>query len=215
MQPSGFHLFGELELGPWPALAPGHMCRPGTWAEIIVIVEPWSWLSAKSVASFFPDFSKIQKKWRPCQRFLWGSCPGLPCESYVTGSGMMKEFTFGGMKVRLSKDFKEATKEFKILFIGIVYKATWKAMKKKAYIWLLCLPTFLHLRMRTKSTMLIRWSAMRRRTRFFTCCGNTRKQIFVIFNACKDMLQNVDESLLNHFPSTEVSIRGWTWLINI
>ena len=45
---------------------------------------------------------------------------------------------------------KEASKEFKILFIGIVYKATWKAMKKKAFIPLLCLPTFLHLRMRPK-----------------------------------------------------------------
>ena len=42
---------------------------------------------------------------------------------------------------------KETTKEFKILFIGIIYKARWKAMKKKAFIWLLSLPTFLHLRM--------------------------------------------------------------------
>ena len=85
---------------------------------------------------------------------------------------------------------KEASKEFKILFIGIVYKATWKAMKKKAFIQLLCLPTFLHLRMRPK----VHWfsSAMRRRIRVFTCCGNTswtkfrsnlwRKQIFVIFS---------------------------------
>ena len=41
------------------------MCGPGTWAEIIVIAEPRSWLTARSVASFFPDFLKIQKKRRP------------------------------------------------------------------------------------------------------------------------------------------------------
>ena len=37
---------------------------------------------------------------------------------------------------------KEATKEFKILFVGMVYKATRKFMKKNAFIPLLCLPTF-------------------------------------------------------------------------
>ena len=41
---------------------------------------------------------------------------------------MVKEFTFGGIKS------KEASKEFEILFIGIVYKATSKAIKKKAFI---------------------------------------------------------------------------------
>ena len=40
------------------------MCGPGTWAEI-AIVEPWSWLTARSVASFFPYFSKKKKKRRP------------------------------------------------------------------------------------------------------------------------------------------------------
>ena len=49
-----------------PALA--HMCWPGTWAEIIKIVELWSWLTTRSVASFVPDFSKIQKKRRPSKR---------------------------------------------------------------------------------------------------------------------------------------------------
>ena len=37
------------------------MCWPGTWAEIIATVEPRSWLTARLVASFFPNFSKIQK----------------------------------------------------------------------------------------------------------------------------------------------------------
>ena len=37
-------------------------CRPGTWAEIMEIVEQPSWLTGRSVASFIPDFLKIQKK---------------------------------------------------------------------------------------------------------------------------------------------------------
>ena len=86
----------------------------------------------------------------------------LPSESYVTGSSMVKEFTmnwFGNThctisqwcSVGLRSDYeghwsKEAIKEFKslILFMGIVYKATCKAMKKKAFILLLCLPTVEH-----------------------------------------------------------------------
>ena len=60
--------FGELELGPGPALT--HKCWPCTWAEIIAVVEPQSWLTARSVALFIPDFSKIQKKRRPHKRLL-------------------------------------------------------------------------------------------------------------------------------------------------
>ena len=81
-------------------------------------------------------------------------------------------------------------------------------MKKKAFIQLLCLPTFLHLRIRPKVCQFS--SAMRRRIRFFSCCGNTswtkilsnlrRKQIFVIFNDCQDMLKNVDEIIGRPFP---------------
>ena len=74
-QPSDFSCFGELELGaslgPGPALA--HMCRAGTWAEIIVSVnsvKPWSWMTARSVALFIPDFSKIQKNQRPHKRLF-------------------------------------------------------------------------------------------------------------------------------------------------
>ena len=66
---------GELELWPGPAL--GHMCWPGTWPEIIAIIEPQSWLTTRSVASFFPDFLQIQKKRRPSQRLFQGSCPRL------------------------------------------------------------------------------------------------------------------------------------------
>ena len=75
-----------------------------------------------------------------------GYCFLLPRESYVAGSRMVKEFTF--RLWRSSTRIKEASKEFKILFIGIVHKATWKAMKNKAFIRLHCLPTYLHLRTR-------------------------------------------------------------------
>ena len=55
------------------------MCGPGTWAKIIAIVKPRSWLTARSVASFIPDFTKIQKKRRPSKTLFKGSCPGLQC----------------------------------------------------------------------------------------------------------------------------------------
>ena len=45
----------------------------------------------------------------------------------------------------------EATKEFNILLIGIVYKAIWKAKKKK-FILLLYLPTFIHLSLKDKES---------------------------------------------------------------
>ena len=68
-------LFGELELGPGPALS--HMCWPGTWTEIIAIVKNQSclWLTVRSVASIFPDFLKILKRWRPHQRHFMAHSP--------------------------------------------------------------------------------------------------------------------------------------------
>ena len=48
-----------------------------------------------------------------------------PVNSYasVAGSSVMKEFTSGRMKIRYEgHQSKEATEEFKILFICIVYK---------------------------------------------------------------------------------------------
>ena len=67
-RPSDFHCLGELELWPWTALI--HMCWAGIWAEILAIVEPQSWLTSRSVASYFPGFSKIQKKQGPRQRLF-------------------------------------------------------------------------------------------------------------------------------------------------
>ena len=138
----------------------------------------------------------------------------IPSASYVAGSRKLKEFTFCGMKVRLwSHQSKEATKEFKILFIGIVYKATWKAMKKKTFIPLPCLPTFLHLRKDQKMIVfdlhLEQWQEqfyimMLWQYKLYKKCPKLtlhavaiqavqklskidlrRKQIFVIFNDCR------------------------------
>ena len=127
---------------------------------------------------------------------------------------------------------KEATKEFKIFFIGIVttivYKATWKAMKKKAFIWLLCLPTFLHLRTRPKTQDFFTWGWDQKtgKSPSILLCNEKknqiflhavaiqagqkfrsdlrRKRIFVIFNDCQYMLQNVDEIISQPFPVNRV-----------
>ena len=88
----------------------------------------------------------------------------------------------------------KATKEFKMLFIGIVYKATWKAMNKKAFIQLLCLQHF--------STW--RWyhhfgSAIRRRIRFFTCCCNTSwtKVSTLTFTENRSLISSMTDILQN------------------
>ena len=121
---------------------------------------------------------------------------------------------------------KEAITEFKISFIGIVYKATWKAMKKKAFIPLLCLPTFLHSRMRPKvvfdQQLEESWDfldavALQAGEKFQS--NLRRKQIFVIFNDCRDMLQNVDQIICWPFPLnrvlnqklTNIELDYWSW----
>ena len=104
----------------------------------------------------------------------------------------------------------EATKEFKTLFIGIIYKATWKlkAMKKNTFIQmipLLCLQAFIHLRIRPKKVHGF-WSANRRRIRFLTCCCNTSwtKNLISSFNDCQDTLQNVDDMRSQPFPVKKI-----------
>ena len=127
---------------------------------------------------------------------------------------------------------KEATKEFKILFIGIVYKATWKDMKKKAFVWLLCLPTFLHLRNQWAwdQKSINRWN-------WWKLICNEKKHLFfymlwqykldknfnVSFQENRSLLFSMTakicfkmlmKSLGYHFPSTEFSIRidkHWIW----
>ena len=70
-QPSDFHCFGELELGPRQALA--HMCWP------VAIHKGRDYRNCRAselsncqvsglVFSWFTKLSKIQKKWRHCKR---------------------------------------------------------------------------------------------------------------------------------------------------
>ena len=105
---------------------------------------------------------------------------------------------------------KEATKKFKIFFIGIVYKATWKAMKKKAFIWLLCLPTFLHLRMRPKSIdFALHW-----------VCNEKKNQIFYMLWQYKldknfDLTFGESRSLLSSMLPINASKCWWNFQSNI
>ena len=107
---------------------------------------------------------------------------------------------------------KEATKEFKILFSGIVYKATWKAMKKKAFIPLLCLPTFLHLRMRPKVYCF--WSAIKRNQIFYMLFQYKLGNNFnLTFEENRTLLSSMNakicfKMLLNHYSTISVT-RGF------
>ena len=97
---------------------------------------------------------------------------------------------------------KEATKEFKILFIGVVYKVTWKAMRKKAFISLLSLQHFFTWGWDQKS---INFDLQLEEKSDFLQAGQKfqsilwRKQIFVISNYCQDMLQINDEIISQSF----------------
>ena len=53
-----------------PHVLAWHMGRDYSYCRVVE-------LTARSVASFFPDFSKIRKNWRPSKRLFSGSCPGL------------------------------------------------------------------------------------------------------------------------------------------
>ena len=98
MQPSYFYCFGKLEIWPELELFFLYMCWPGTLAEIIAIVEPRSWLIRRSLTLSFPDFSKIQKKWRPRQRLFKAHAPhwlagwgrGLEGTQSRTGAALLR-----------------------------------------------------------------------------------------------------------------------------
>ena len=80
-------------------------------------------------------------------------------------------------------------------------------MKKKAFIPFLCLPTFLHLR-----NLIIFYLQFEEESDFLHAVATQagqgqkfqsnlrRKQIFVLFNDCQDMLQDVDEIISQPFP---------------
>ena len=113
---------------------------------------------------------------------------------------------------------KEASKEFKILFIGIVYKATWKAMKKPAFIQLLKFALSPNISLRENHEwdqksidFHLQWEeesdflhAVAIQAGQKNRSNLRRKQIFVIFNDCQDMLQNVSEIIGQPFPINRV-----------
>ena len=145
-----------------------------------------------------------------------GYCFLLPSKSNVAGSRMVKEFTFGGRGTR--PDYggwrsKEASKEIKILFIGIVCKATWKAMRKKhssncsvsqhffsdRWVTWVQKPIDFDLQWEEESDFL---HAVAIQDGKKIQSDLRRKQIFVMFNNCLDTLQNVDEIVSLPFPVT-------------
>ena len=107
---------------------------------------------------------------------------------------------------------KEASKELKILFIGIVYKATWKAMKKKHSSNCFVAQHFFTWERDQKFIYFdLQWEeesdflyavAIQAGQKFQSKLR--RKQIFVIFNDCQDMLQIVDEIISWPFPVNRV-----------
>ena len=111
---------------------------------------------------------------------------------------------------------KEASKEFKILFIGIVYKATWKAMIHHIAL----SPNISSLENETKSEKSINFHLQWEEESEFLHAvaiqagqnrsNLRRKQIYVIINACQDMLKNVDEIISWPFPVNRVFIRRLT-----
>ena len=119
---------------------------------------------------------------------------------------------------------KEASKEFKILFIGIVYKATWKAMKKKAFIRLLCLPTFLHLRFevenQTKNPSILMCNEKKNQIFNMLWQYKLDKNFDLTFEENISLLSSMTakmcfkmlmKSSVENFPSTEFSIGDWHW----
>ena len=101
-----------------------------------------------------------------------------------------------------SKDL-EASKEIKILFIGIIYKATWKSYEKESIHQIALSSNISSLEDETKSPLILICNEKKNQIFYMLLqckldneSNLQRKQIFVIrviFNDCKDMLQNVDE----------------------
>ena len=60
----------------WALASLAHMCWPGTWPEIISIVEPRGWLTARSVASFFLISRKYRKNKGLVRDFSKAHAPG-------------------------------------------------------------------------------------------------------------------------------------------
>ena len=90
-----------------------------------------------------------------------------------------------------------------------------KSHEKESIHHILCIATFLHLRMRPKIHCF--WSAIRRLAVEIQAGQNfesnpSEKTDFVIFNDCQDMIQNVDVIITPSFSAIRVSNQR---LINI
>ena len=141
--------------------------------------------------------------------------------SSVSGFHVMKEFTFSGMKVRSWRSSILRSSQRIQNFIDWYHlQSHIKAMKKKAFISLLCLPIFLHLRMRVmRPKVHCFWSVIRRRIRFFNmmlhCSCKTswtkkflwRKQFLLSSMTAKICFIMLMKSLVDHFQSTEFNLK--------
>ena len=105
----------------------------------------------------------------------------------------------------------------------------WKAMEKKAFIWLLCWdhlialsPNISSLKDETKSHNFdLQWEEesdfymlwQYKLDKYFnlTFEENSSFNFFVIFNDCLDMLQNLDEIISKPFPVNWVLSQIWDW----
>ena len=156
-----------------------------------------------------------------------------PVDSYVSGSCMMKEFTFVGpnssnvvilwqdegwdeghiMTVKVI-DLKKQPKNSRFYSLVLFIKSHEKPWKK-AFIPRLCLPTFHHLRMRPKVHCF--WPAIRRRIWFFYMLWQYKldKNFNLTFEESRSLLSSMPwlpryaltmKSLVNHFQSSKFSI---------
>ena len=138
-----------------------------------------------------------------------------PVNPYVAGSHVMKEFTFSEMKVRVWRSFiYRSNPKIQDFIHWYRLQSHMKGHEKDSIHHISLSPNISSFEGKTKVHLF--WSAIRRRIRFFLYVVTIqswtkfrsnllRRQIFVIFNDCQDMLQNVDEIISLSFPVIRVS----------
>ena len=138
--------------------------------------------------------------------------------SYVSGFHVMKEFTFSGMKVRSWRSSILRSSQRIQNFIDWYHlQSHIKAMKKKEFIPLLCLPTFLHMMMRLKVHCF--YLQLEEESDFLHAVAIQAGQNFnQTFEENGSLLSSITakicfkilmKSLVDHFLSIEFSIRDW------
>ena len=111
-------------------------------------------------------FSWESSWWWKLLRILFPATHG----SYVAGSCVVKNSRVVGWRSDYDgHQSKEASKEFKISFIGIVYKATWKAMKKHSSYCIVSQHFFTWGWDQISINFDLQWEEVS----VFICCGNT------------------------------------------